>query len=112
MKSKEKPWGRMKTSEEAGSVTGEITPLPEAPPSETERAVDIGGRHTVEEWLVFVEEEIGPVADTVKDSIKRVISKDIITLTQFTEFLAQTMEKKKQIDMNVINALHELDKTK
>lgn len=100
----------MKTSEETGEISGEITPTQKKPSAETERAVDLKGRHTVDEWLVFVEEEVGPIANAVKDEIRGTAAKDIVSLPQFTDLLAETMEKKKQIDINLINALAKLDK--
>ena len=100
----------MKTSEKAKEISGEITPTQKKPSAETERAVDLKGRHTVDEWLVFVEEEVGPIANVVKDEIRGTAAKDIVSLPQFTDLLAETMEKKKQIDINLINALAKLDK--
>ena len=100
----------MKTSEETGEISGEITPTQKKPSAETERAVDLEGRHTVDEWLVFVEEEVGSVANTVKDEIRGTAAKDLVSLPKFTDLLAETMEKKKQIDINLINALAKLDK--
>src|SRR3989338_8042430 len=105
MKHQEKPWGRMKTSEETGEISGEITPTQKKPSAETERAVDLKGRHTVDEWLVFVEEEVGPIANAVKDEIRGTAAKDLVSLPQFTELLTRTMENKDQIDMNILNML-------
>ncbi len=92
---------KMITSEGNPSVFGEIN-------LDSERVVDLRGKHTIEEWLVFTDEEIGHIPDTVKDTMKNYFPANrTVNLKDFTELMFTTMNHLSSINMDILKSLEE-----
>jgi len=93
-------------------ISGEINKSEVSP--ESEIAIDLKGNNAADEWLVFVEEELGEFkgdAEIVREVIKKNAGQKKMDLREFTDLVGKSMSEISLIDMNILQKLEELNKT-
>lgn len=109
---------RIIKSDESPIVSGEIEESPDkkiealiakTQSPESDIAINLKGDNAVDEWLVFVEEELGPVGGITKTLLKKKF-KENLDLKTFTKLLTDTMQTTRTIYPKTLNSLDKLNK--